>query len=126
MSSSFIKTIVLNHCPGVQYTPKSDLPVPTPLDDLHAKVRAGENVVEVDNTSLDAVARLYPKFLNAGVNVITPNKKVFSVDLGLFLDITSSSTSSESYQCLRYKVTKSKRQDRTATSDIKQTIFRAC
>ncbi|KAG8992282.1 hypothetical protein FRB94_011722 [Tulasnella sp. JGI-2019a] len=48
--------------------------------------------VVVDNTSSEAVALLYPKFLRAGVSVVTPNKKAFSSDLWLYDDIVASST----------------------------------
>ena len=34
--------------------------------------------VLVDNTSSEAVARLYPFFLSNDVNIVTPNKKAFS------------------------------------------------
>ncbi|KAG8849123.1 hypothetical protein FRB96_000909 [Tulasnella sp. 330] len=47
--------------------------------------------VVVDNTSSEAVALLYPKFLRAGVSVVTPNKKAFSGDLWLYDDILASS-----------------------------------
>ncbi|KAF9225910.1 aspartate kinase homoserine dehydrogenase [Gyrodon lividus] len=44
-------------------------------------------VVLVDNTSSEAVANVYPMFLDAGVHVVTPNKKAFSGDLGLYKSI---------------------------------------
>lgn len=47
----------------------------------------------VDNTSSEAVALLYPKFLRAGINVVTPNKKAFSSDLWLYDDIVASGAS---------------------------------
>ncbi|KIO21821.1 hypothetical protein M407DRAFT_79895 [Tulasnella calospora MUT 4182] len=47
----------------------------------------------VDNTSSESVALLYPKFLRAGINVVTPNKKAFSSDLWLYDDIVASSAS---------------------------------
>ncbi len=51
-------------------------------------------VVLVDNTSSDTIAQLYPRFLSAGINVITPNKKAFSSDLSLYEDILKSGMSS--------------------------------
>jgi len=45
----------------------------------------------VDNTSSELVALLYPKFLRAGIHVVTPNKKAFSSDLWLYDDIVASS-----------------------------------
>lgn len=69
---------------------------PTALQDLPrilgAFVEQGkEPFAVVDNTSSEAVALLYPKFLRAGVNVVTPNKKAFSSDLWLYDDIVASS-----------------------------------
>jgi homoserine dehydrogenase len=46
--------------------------------------RSTTKVVLVDNTSSEAVANAYPKFLDAGIHVVTPNKKAFSGDLGLY------------------------------------------
>ncbi|KAF8842958.1 aspartate kinase homoserine dehydrogenase [Paxillus ammoniavirescens] len=46
--------------------------------------RSTRKVVLVDNTSSEAVANAYPKFLDAGIHVVTPNKKAFSGDLGLY------------------------------------------
>jgi len=57
-------------------------------------VQAQDNTshfVVVDNTSSEAVALLYPKFLRSGVHVVTPNKKAFSSDLWLYDDIVASS-----------------------------------
>ncbi len=44
-------------------------------------------VVLVDNTSNQEVAESYPMFLNAGISVITPNKKAFSSSYALWEDI---------------------------------------
>ncbi|QRV90634.1 aspartate kinase [Ceratobasidium sp. AG-Ba] len=60
----------------------------TELAKLQAK---GEKVALVDNTSSDAVAGLYPSFLSAGIDVVTPNKKAYSSDLGLYTRIKESS-----------------------------------
>lgn len=43
----------------------------------------------VDNTSSDDVAKLYPSFLRAGINIVTPNKKAFSSSLELYTEIVS-------------------------------------
>lgn len=51
-------------------------------------------VVFVDNTSSEAVAARYPSLLEAGVNVITPNKKAFSGDAGLYDRIVAASKKS--------------------------------
>ncbi|KAH7928579.1 hypothetical protein BV22DRAFT_1147097 [Leucogyrophana mollusca] len=58
---------------------------------LAALVQPGQKVVLVDNTSSDSVAALYPSFLQAGVDVITPNKKAYSGDLKLYEDILKAS-----------------------------------
>ena len=47
--------------------------------------------VLVDNTSSEAIARLYPFFLSNGVNIVTPNKKAFSSDLKLYEEIVAAS-----------------------------------
>jgi homoserine dehydrogenase len=54
----------------------------------------GQPVVLVDNTSSDAVAARYPVFLNAGIHVVTPNKKAYSSDLSLYEEIIRSSQAS--------------------------------
>jgi homoserine dehydrogenase len=43
--------------------------------------------VVVDNTSDVGVAAAYPSFLNAGIHVVTPNKKGFSSDFSLWKEI---------------------------------------
>ena len=47
--------------------------------------------VLVDNTSSEDVARLYPFFLNEGINIVTPNKKAFSSELTLYEEIVAAS-----------------------------------
>jgi len=47
--------------------------------------------VLVDNTSSEDVARLYPFFLNKGINIVTPNKKAFSSELTLYDEIVAAS-----------------------------------
>ncbi|PAV15163.1 aspartate kinase homoserine dehydrogenase [Pyrrhoderma noxium] len=64
------------------------------LGELRALVEAGRKVVLVDNTSAENVANMYPNFLAAGVNVITPNKKAFSGEQKLFEDILAASEKS--------------------------------
>ncbi|ELU41227.1 aspartate kinase homoserine dehydrogenase [Rhizoctonia solani AG-1 IA] len=60
-----------------------------------AELRArGDRVALVDNTSSDAVAGLYPTFLSAGIDVVTPNKKAYSSDLGLYQRIKDASAQS--------------------------------
>lgn len=41
-------------------------------------------VVLVDNTASLVVAETYPRFLDAGIHVVTPNKKAFSGSLELY------------------------------------------
>lgn len=48
-------------------------------------VGEGKRVVVVDNTASEEVALSYPGFLDAGVHVVTPNKKAFSGDVGYYL-----------------------------------------
>jgi len=52
--------------------------------------KAPGRAVVVDNTSNQTVAESYPQFLRKGISVITPNKKAFSSDLGLWSSIFSS------------------------------------
>ena len=47
----------------------------------------------VDNTSSQDVASAYPAFLQAGINIVTPNKKAFSGSLDLWTSIRESSSS---------------------------------
>jgi len=47
-------------------------------------VKPDQRVVLVDNTSSEEVAALYPAFLGAGIDVITPNKKAYSSSLKLY------------------------------------------
>ena len=64
---------------------------PPDLKDLTARlsqlVAEKERVALIDNTSSEAVAALYPIWLKAGINVITPNKKAFSGDIELYSEI---------------------------------------
>ncbi|KAI9567468.1 homoserine dehydrogenase-domain-containing protein [Boletus coccyginus] len=52
------------------------------LSDL-AQRKPGK-VVLVDNTASQVVAETYPRFLDAGIHVVTPNKKAFSGSLELY------------------------------------------
>jgi homoserine dehydrogenase len=61
---------------------------------LHELVTANQRVVLVDNTSSDDVAALYPTWLGKGINVVTPNKKAYSGDLGLYESILRASEKS--------------------------------
>lgn len=47
-------------------------------------------VVLVDNSASQAVAETYPRFLDAGIHVVTPNKKAFSGSLDLYKRIMGS------------------------------------
>ncbi|KAJ3491587.1 hypothetical protein NLI96_g584 [Meripilus lineatus] len=88
---------------GLSLTPtswKADLLEAEPMspDVLQRKlidlVSPNGKVVFVDNTSSEAVAARYPSLLEAGVNVITPNKKAFSGDAGLYDRIVAASKKS--------------------------------
>ncbi|KAL4916284.1 homoserine dehydrogenase-domain-containing protein [Aspergillus aurantiobrunneus] len=46
----------------------------------------------VDNTSDPSIAGSYPIFLRSGISVVTPNKKGFSSDLGLWKEIFAAAT----------------------------------
>ncbi|KAI9029918.1 homoserine dehydrogenase-domain-containing protein [Phycomyces nitens] len=52
--------------------------------------KSPEHAVIVDCTASDAVAKLYPSWLQSGVSVVTPNKKGFSGDLSLYRAIQAS------------------------------------
>ncbi|KZT35387.1 hypothetical protein SISSUDRAFT_1025519 [Sistotremastrum suecicum HHB10207 ss-3] len=62
------------------------------LGNLGKLVDDGEKTVLIDNTSSDDIAALYPRFLRAGISIITPNKKAYSSSLSLYYDILSAST----------------------------------
>ena len=51
--------------------------------------RAPGRAILVDNTSSQDIANAYPAFLAKGISIVTPNKKAFSSDLGLWEDIFS-------------------------------------
>ncbi|KAF9530196.1 homoserine dehydrogenase-domain-containing protein [Crepidotus variabilis] len=53
-----------------------------------------ERVAIVDNTSSENVAGMYPSWLQAGIHVVTPNKKAFSGDRSLYEEILAASRSS--------------------------------
>jgi homoserine dehydrogenase len=57
--------------------------------------RAPGRAILVDNTSSQDLANAYPAFLAKGVSIVTPNKKAFSSDLGLWEDIFSAVASSQ-------------------------------
>ncbi|KAF7344458.1 Homoserine dehydrogenase [Mycena sanguinolenta] len=69
---------------------KPDLPKLT--QQLSALVSTTQKVALIDNTSSEAIAALYPTWLNAGISIITPNKKAFSGDIALYGEIVAAST----------------------------------
>ena len=73
-------------------TAGADLHTLTELLSEHAN--AEERVAIVDNTSSDDVAALYPLWLEKGIHVVTPNKKAFSGDIGLYNKIVDASRAS--------------------------------
>ncbi|TFK95798.1 aspartate kinase homoserine dehydrogenase [Pterulicium gracile] len=60
------------------------------LDTLVDRNPKDKTIIVVDNTASEDIARSYPQFLKAGINVVTPNKKAFSGDLSLSVDIAKS------------------------------------
>ena len=70
-------------------TEKADLSALT--DKLARLVSPNQKVAVVDNTSSEVVASLYPAWLGKGINVVTPNKKAYSGDLGLYESILAAS-----------------------------------
>ncbi|KAL4868880.1 homoserine dehydrogenase [Aspergillus spectabilis] len=91
--------------PGPSYTPtipfadwKTAVDTPSltksgalSADEIAAYLSAapGRSIL-VDNTSDPALASSYPVFLKKGISIVTPNKKGFSSDLGLWKDIFAS------------------------------------
>ncbi|KAG1748318.1 homoserine dehydrogenase-domain-containing protein [Suillus paluster] len=73
----------------------SETPVDLPAlkNTLQELVKQGEKALFIDNTSSQDVAEMYPELLSAGINVITPNKKAFSGDVGLYKGIVEASRS---------------------------------
>ncbi|KAL8825005.1 MAG: hypothetical protein Q9170_007966 [Blastenia crenularia] len=62
----------------------SDSPALSPSETLDFLSSAPGKCILVDNTSNMDVASSYPSFLKKGISVVTPNKKAFSSDLGLW------------------------------------------
>ncbi len=60
--------------------------MPADLDALDEKLLAGglERRIVVDATASEAVARRYVTWLEAGVGVVTPNKKANTLDMGYY------------------------------------------
>ncbi|OJA13335.1 hypothetical protein AZE42_05585, partial [Rhizopogon vesiculosus] len=54
---------------------------------LRELAEQGETAVFIDNTSSQAVAEMYPGLLDAGIAVVTPNKKAFSGEVALYQGI---------------------------------------
>jgi len=69
---------------------------PAQLLEYLSKRPADSRAVLVDNTSSQPLADAYPAFLQAGVSIITPNKKAFSADLALWDAIFSSASNGSS------------------------------
>lgn len=53
--------------------------------------KASKNVILVDNTSSQDVADAYPRMLEKGINIVTPNKKGFSGSYALWKEIFENS-----------------------------------
>lgn len=59
-----------------------------PLDKLTTFLKeSNKPVILVDNTSNAQLAEYYPKFVEAGISIATPNKKAFSSDISVWNDI---------------------------------------
>ncbi|KAJ7240547.1 hypothetical protein C8J57DRAFT_1371255 [Mycena rebaudengoi] len=70
----------------------SDRPdLPKLTKQLSALVSPTQKVALIDNTSSEDVAAMYPSWIGAGINVITPNKKAFSGEIALYDQIVSAS-----------------------------------
>lgn len=69
----------------------SESPAVSPSEILDFLSSASGKCVVVDNTSNQDVAASYPAILKKGISVVTPNKKAFSSDLGLWQSILESS-----------------------------------
>lgn len=54
---------------------------------LQELAEQGKTAVFIDNTSSQDVAEMYPGLLAAGINVVTPNKKAYSGEVGLYQGI---------------------------------------
>lgn len=68
-----------------------DSPALSPSEILDFLSSAPGKCIVVDNTSNQDVANSYPQFMKKGISVVTPNKKAFSSDLGLWQSILASS-----------------------------------
>ncbi|KAJ6595597.1 homoserine dehydrogenase-domain-containing protein [Mycena vulgaris] len=58
---------------------------------LAAMVSPSQKIAVIDNTSSEDVAAMYPTWIQAGINVVTPNKKAFSGDIALYEQIVAAS-----------------------------------
>lgn len=74
-------------------TPSLTKSGPLSADDIASYLSSapGRSIL-VDNTSDPTLASSYPVFLRKGISVVTPNKKAFSSDLGLWKDIFASAS----------------------------------
>ncbi|KAL8932737.1 MAG: hypothetical protein Q9216_006704 [Gyalolechia sp. 2 TL-2023] len=80
----------------------SDAPALSPPEVLDFLSSAPGKCILVDNTSNHDVAASYPSFLKKGISVVTPNKKAFSADLGLWQSILESANPSNAQGGLIY------------------------
>ena len=71
----------------------SEQPVLSPADIVKFLKGAPAKCVLIDNTSNEDVAGAYPRFLEAGISVVTPNKKAFSGSMDLWNAISNSAFS---------------------------------
>lgn len=68
---------------------------PLPLESLLSYlIKSPKPVILVDNTSNESISGFYPKFIDNGISIATPNKKAFSSELSLWKRIFSGKSAS--------------------------------
>ncbi|KAF7325787.1 Homoserine dehydrogenase [Mycena kentingensis (nom. inval.)] len=76
-----------------QLAASTDRPDLTKLTQQLSALVPDAKVALIDNTSSEDVAKMYPTWLQAGISVITPNKKAFSGHLSLYDQIVAATRS---------------------------------
>lgn len=63
-----------------------------PLNELNEYLKnSNKPTILVDNTSNESIANYYPKFIQNGISIATPNKKAFSSSISIWNEIFNSS-----------------------------------
>jgi homoserine dehydrogenase len=83
---------------GVDLSPSTKRTTPLSLPQLEAHALANLPCVIVDCTSSLEIASMYPGWMAAGLQVVTPNKKGFSSSTDLYREIKGSKTSLVRYE----------------------------